>query len=185
MCGPDPKGAESLLDLDTVCAHVASGGSLIDICKMKGLSYPDALRWVYDPAEPSRKEFFERALRDRTEWVIEKILRELRTLADTNIKDAYAPNGDLLPIADMPEPLQKAISSVESAEEFEGRGNQKEKVAEVRKVKLWDKLRALELLGRNLKLFTDRLEHEAGKTLEELVMGSRAKHEETEKPQAG
>ena len=40
-----------------------------------------------------------------------------------------------------------------------GTGRDREKVGVTRKVKFWDKPRALELLGKYLKMFTDKFEH--------------------------
>ena len=45
----------------------------------------------------------------------------------------------------------------------------------IKKIKFWDKPRALELLGKNQKLFTEKVEHSGSVTLEQLVAGS---HEE-------
>jgi phage terminase small subunit len=50
----------------------------------------------------------------------------------------------------------------------EGRGEGAHEVKRVR-FKLCDKLGALRDLGRHHKLFTDKVEHEAGKSLEELL----------------
>lgn len=42
------------------------------------------------------------------------------------------------------------------------------------KARYGDKLKALELLGKNSRLFTDRIEHEGGLSLEDLIAGSMA-----------
>jgi len=40
------------------------------------------------------------------------------------------------------------------------------------KVKFLDKLKAIEVLGKNLKMFVDRVEHSGSLTLEQMVEGS-------------
>jgi phage terminase small subunit len=47
----------------------------------------------------------------------------------------------------------------------------------VRKVKFWDKVKGLELLGKHLKLFTEKVEHSGSLTLEQLVLASMKKPE--------
>ena len=58
----------------------------------------------------------------------------------------------------MPEALRLAISSIEVFEEFEGSGKDRVYIGDTKKLKIWDKVKALELLGKHLKLFTEKLE---------------------------
>jgi hypothetical protein len=56
---------------------------------------------------------------------------------------------------------------------FDGsQGDQKHVTGLVKKIRLADRIRCLELLGRYQKLFTDRVEHTGKVTLENLVCGS-------------
>jgi len=94
----------------------------------------------------------------RVEVKADDVLRELLALATVDTSLAYDANGKLLPIREMPADLRRAIAGVEVFEEFEGHGEDRVKVGEVIKVKFWSKEKALELLGRHLKMFTDKFE---------------------------
>lgn len=83
------------------------------------------------------------------------VLREILNSASIDISDAYDTNGNLLPINDMPEPLRKAIIQIETEELFDGRGKDREHIGTAKTIKIQDRLKALELLGKHLKMFTD------------------------------
>ena len=114
----------------------------------------------------------------RFEVSAEKVLSRLDSMGDVDLGRAYGPDGNLLPIHEIPEDVRKCIASIEVFEEFEGTGQGRVKVGEVRKVKFYDKIKANELLGKNVKLFTDRVEHSGKLTLEDLVVGSNEKDKE-------
>ena len=74
-------------------------------------------------------------------------------------------------------------ASVETDELYEGVGKEREQIGITRKVKLWEKTKSLELLGKNMRMFVERVDIGAGKTLEDLIVGSRDVTE-TKKDQA-
>ena len=99
----------------------------------------------------------------KIEITAEKVLESIYRIANVDIGDAYDDAGYLLPIKEMPESIRKSISSIKVFEEFEGKGEARLKVGEVREVKFWDKTKSLELLGRHLRLFIDKVEHSSDK----------------------
>jgi hypothetical protein len=54
--------------------------------------------------------------------------------------------------------VRRAIAGVEVTEEFEGRGAERKSVGFTKKVRFWEKTKALELLGKHLGIFKDRVE---------------------------
>lgn len=100
------------------------------------------------------------------------VLTELLRIATVDLAQAYTPEGQLKPIHEMPEDVRRAIAGIEVEELFSGRGEERSRIGEIRKVKFWDKPKALELLGKHLKLFTDRVEHDVSKSLEQLIAES-------------
>ena len=106
------------------------------------------------------------------------VLKELLLIAKTDIAAAYDEKGNLKPIHEIPEETRRAIAGIKVFEEFEGFGKERHKIGETRELKLWSKLDALELLGRHLKLFTDRVEHSFLDGLGERIAKSRKRMNE-------
>lgn len=130
-----------------VCAYVSCGNSLIDLCTIWEVTYFVVSAWLYK----HHKEAYEAAICTRSEWMVTRVLDEIKSIALVDIRQAYDDNGKLKDPKDWPDVLARCISSVESKEiEFDG-----EVIGQTKKIKLIDKLKALELLGKNLKLFGD------------------------------
>lgn len=159
-----------------VCADVANGGSLVCLCETWRVRYADIVRWIY--GDDGRKAEYENSLKARGEWCVQRILEELKRIGTVDIRRAYGSDGCLLPMAEIPEDVAAVIVGVETRELFDGSGNDREKIGELVKVKFADKIRSLELLGKNLAMFIDRSQMEVkGMTLEMLVAGSQARIE--------
>lgn len=86
------------------------------------------------------------------------VLRELMGIKDSNITRLFKADGAILPMSDWPEDLARCVASVEVDELYEGKGEDRKFVGYTRKVKFWDKTKALEMIGRHLKMFTDKIE---------------------------
>ena len=91
----------------------------------------------------------------RTEITQDKVLKELSNIAFLDIRKLYNNNGGLKNIQDIDEETAKAISSLETLEEYDGYGEDREQIGNTQKVKLLDKVKALELLGKHLGMFND------------------------------
>jgi len=91
-----------------------------------------------------------------------EVLLELLRMARSDISQAFDENGALKPIHEIPIDCRRAISSIESKELYEmvGEGDQRRRliVGHLRTIKLWPKTQAVEMLGRHLALFRDKLE---------------------------
>lgn len=101
----------------------------------------------------------------RVEVKADDVLRELLRLAMVDIGEAYDENNNLKKLHDMPPGVRRSIAQIET--HYIGGGE--DGAIEVKKVKFNDKTKALELLGKHLKLFTDKLEVSGKMTLEQLV----------------
>lgn len=121
------------------------GGSPIDFCDARNLRYSDLINWIY--ADSARSQKYQLALDARSEWLIQQILVELQRLALVDIREAFNPDGSLRPIAEMSPALAACISSIQIDDEG---------IKRVRFRSMSDKLRAVELLGKNLSMFIDR-----------------------------
>lgn len=94
----------------------------------------------------------------RTEVTQDMVMKELAKIAFLDIRKLYAENGQLKNVADIDDDTAGAISSLETLEEYDGYGDEREKIGDTQKVKLLDKTKALELLGRHLGIFNDKLD---------------------------
>jgi phage terminase small subunit len=93
---------------------------------------------------------------ERTDITADRVLNEIAKLAFYNSQDFTDQQGRLKSIQDMPRGLTSAITSIKQKTFGEGG-----EILET-EYKVADKLKAAELLGKHLKLFSDRIVHEAG-----------------------
>ncbi len=116
--------------------------------------------------KPRVKAFIDELLAKRErklELSADLVVRELMRVGFVDIGNAYGPDGQLLALTEMPEDTRRAIAGVDSEQKDADDGP----TGEVLKVKFNDKLRALELLGKHLKLFTELHEHKFDELSEE------------------
>lgn len=95
----------------------------------------------------------------RTEVTQDMVINELAKIAFSDIRELYNDSGGLKNIKTLDNNIAGAISSLETFEEYEGRGDEREKTGDTQKVKLLDKTKALELLGKHLGMFKEKIEH--------------------------
>lgn len=168
------KRAEKLFakpnTLDRLCELIANGGSPIKVAGDWKIPYSYLIRWIY--SDEKRKNAYEGAIVARSEWLVQRVLDELRLLALADLRQAFDETGKLKSIQEMPEAVARAIAGIESAEIGTA--------GFVRKVKFNDKNKSLELLGKNLKMFVEQVEikgdinfEEARKKAQERVKAAR------------
>ena len=83
----------------------------------------------------------------KIEITADKVLQEIAKMAFANVQDLYDEHGILRPISELPRDVAAAVQSVKV--------NLTEACA-VQEVKLWDKKGTLELLGKHLRLFSEK-----------------------------
>lgn len=157
--------------LKTICAQVSNGGSLQSLCTDWDIRYSDAVAWVYDRAYPDRKVAYEDSLKARDEWSVEQLLHELRRIGNIDFRDFVDESGQFLSPKNWPEHAAKAVQAFEVRDYTDKDGN----CTKTYKIKLWDKIKAIELQGKNRRLFIDKVEHSGSLSLEDLVLGKGSK----------
>lgn len=103
----------------------------------------------------------------------EKVLAELAHAAYSDPINLFRTDYTLKALEEMEPAMRRCIKSIEFEELFDGKGEDKFKAGRVVKITLWDKTKSLELLGRNQKLFTDKVEHSASESLADLLTRAR------------
>nr|BFD63169.1 terminase small subunit [Bdellovibrio sp. HM001] len=108
----------------------------------------------------------------------ELVLGELLKIATFDIRRLYNADGSMLKPSEWPDDVAKAVAGVDIEDLFDGHGEDRQQIGYTKKVKIWDKPKSLELLGRHLKLFTDKIEVKADLSLAETMRKARerAKH---------
>lgn len=89
----------------------------------------------------------------RTEITADRTLLEIARLAFNDPRKAFDANGNLLPVKKWPDEVAAAISSIKVVEQKNSDGG----IDTVKEVKFWDKGKQIELAGRHLGLFNDKL----------------------------
>ncbi len=98
----------------------------------------------------------------RTDITADKVLTEIYKIATADIRAAFNADGKLLPIHQIPDGVAMALSRIEVSE------------LGVAKIRVYDKLKALELLGKHLSLFREIVEHRGlGELVERLSAANR------------
>ena len=90
----------------------------------------------------------------RTLITADRVLQELALPAFLDPAGFFDANGNLLEIHEMQEETRHVIAAIDVDQKTTEDGN----TCTTKKIKISDKLKALELLGRHFKLFTDKTE---------------------------
>jgi len=156
--------------LDQICSFVASGGSLPKMANLLELRHGDLSNWLHQDKERSQR--YIKAMNDRAEYDREIIIDELKKISMIDIRELFDGKGKMKAVKDWPDDIAQVVSSIEVFEEFEGKGEERHQIGWTKRVKFWDKTKALDMLARSHGMFIDRKVVEAGMGLSELIMQS-------------
>lgn len=93
----------------------------------------------------------QKRLSEKLEIDAERIRKEISYIAFVDLREAYTEDGKLKRLQDMPENIARALQAVDTEELFEFSGHgARERIGDTIKIRLNDKLRALELLSKML-----------------------------------
>lgn len=114
-------------------------------------------------------------LSKKTEVTQERIVNNLSHISESDLLNYFDENGCFRPLDEIPEEARRAIASIEVFEEYQGKGKDREFIGYIKKIKLWDKPKALENLGRHLGMFKDNINLTADDELLDALKGRRAR----------
>jgi phage terminase small subunit len=155
MKGLTPRQSEFvrqyLVDLNAAQAAIRAGYS----AKTAATCGPRLLRFAQvrkavEEAQAKRAE--------RLDLRADHVLHELVRVARVDIGDAFDEQGRLKPLKDIPEDTRRAIAGIETDELYAGGGDNRVEIGQTRKLKFYDKVKALELLARHFGLLRDKVE---------------------------
>lgn len=142
--------------LETIFKHVSCGGDPLDFCNLNGIAYHEYSSWLTDKAHPERWVKYDQALTLRAEWFVHRVLGELARIGTVDIRQAFDEHGCLKDIQSIPVEVAAVIAGIDVFEEYQGTGKQREYIGRTKKIKFNDKLKALELLGKDFGRFVAR-----------------------------
>ena len=145
---------EYLIDLNATKAYKAAYPS----CKKDETANVNGSKLLRNAKVKEYIDIKQKALEEKSGVTQQRIIEELAKIAFADIRKAYDKNGNLRPIQDLDDDTAGAIIGVESFEEYEGRGDDREYIGDTKKVKMADKIRAAELLGKHLGMFKEKIE---------------------------
>lgn len=110
--------------------------------------------------KPSVKHEIDRLLSqaiDHSKVSAERVLQEIQRIAFSDVRTLFDREGRFKPLHELDDENAAQISGIEVEEiyetQYEEGGARRVNVGRLTKLKRWEKIRALELLGRHLKLF--------------------------------
>ncbi len=97
--------------------------------------------------------------REKLELTAEYTLRAITNIGHFDPRKLFDEKGNMKEIHELDADTARNIGGFEFVTLYDGSGDQKHALGQLRKIKLRDSLKALELEGRHQKLFTDKVEH--------------------------
>jgi phage terminase small subunit len=95
----------------------------------------------------------QKKLQEKTGITIERVLNEYARIAFSDLRALYNEDGSLKKINELTEEEAAAIAGVEVDELFDLIDDSKTQIGITKKIKRWDKVKALDSLGRHLGMF--------------------------------
>lgn len=147
------KGAAAARASAFVEAYISNGGNATEAAKAVGYKAKTAgmqgYRLTLDPEIAAAIAARREALQTRAGLTTERIIDELRRLALSDIRAYYNADGSLKPVHELGDDAAAALSSVEVDEI----GTDGVVIGQTKKLKIWDKLGAIEKAMKHLGMF--------------------------------
>ena len=105
----------------------------------------------------------------RVQLTGDQVLKRLDHFSVSDPASCYNEHGVFKNLHDIPKEVRLAIKQIKTFEQF---GPEGEKIGEIKEITFVDRVKATELLGKNLKLFNEEKTIKHTHTLESLVTGA-------------
>lgn len=140
--------------------HLMSGKSAIDAYVAAGFkrNNGNAGRLYHKPEVQARVAEMKQEAAEKAGITVQRVLEELGRVGFSDIRKLFDENGRLRRVEDLDEETAAFVSSVKVVTRRVQGGDEGE-VEHVAEIKQWDKLSALEKIGKHLGMFTDKVEH--------------------------
>lgn len=142
--------SEYVIDYNATQAAIRAGYS-------ERSAYSQAHELLKKPEIQEAIKELEAAASARTSITKDMVLKELARIAFVDPRNLFDEGGRPKDIRFLDPDTAAALSSVDIYEEFDYTGDERELAGYTKKYKWADKLRALEMLGKHLGMFTDKV----------------------------
>lgn len=150
-----------------------SAGNATDCMRLAGYGVAAAASGAFQlMRRPIVKATIAKEMDEKEELVKLRSLRwvaELERIALMDPEKLFDADGKLLSVRAMSEDARRCIAAIDVEAIYEGGGRERIQTGEVRKFKLHDKKGALELLLKWAGKLKDKVEHDLGESLEQLI----------------
>lgn len=157
---------EYLLDQNATRAAIAAGYSE----KTAGQAGHRLLKDIQVRAEIEQKNT---EINQKLDLTIERVKLEIARLAYYDPRNFFNVDGSAKAITELDEDSARALAGFEMAELFSGSGEDRASVGQIKKFKMGDKGRALEMAARHLKMLTDKVELSTSDEVVKRLMNGR------------
>lgn len=137
---------EFLVDLNATQAAIRAGYS-------KKTADVQGSRLLSKAKVKAKIEAGQKKLSEKIEITQERVLREYAKIAFLDPSTFFDKGGALLPIHDIPKESIAALSGIDIVKRSIQEGDDLPELEETKKIKVWDKVKALDSLARHLGLF--------------------------------
>jgi phage terminase small subunit len=109
-------------------------------------------------------------LSEKATLASESVLKRFGKIAFSDIRTYFDKNGKLKPIHELDDDAAAAIASIEVEELWVGNGKSRTQVGVVKKIRFFDKIRALEAINKMMGWnAAERVQHEVGESFLDLL----------------
>ena len=152
--------------IDMVCDNIAAGQTLAGLCENLNIPYPKLSAWLR--CDEARWKRYQTAKEARKDYFQDFCLEAHKKLASLDVRDFFDEAGAVRPMAQWSKDMGHAIAQLDTSEiNVDG-----SKVGETKKLKFWDKQKAIEALAKISGAYTEKLEHSGSVSLEQMVIES-------------
>jgi phage terminase small subunit len=124
-------------------------------CKTDSVATSLAEDMLKNPAITARIAEIRAPLLKKLEITKERTMQEIARLAFSDIGRIFDEDGNVKPVSEIDEDTRRAISGIDVDELTAGSGSEKTSIGVNKKVKLYDKVKSLEMLAKHFGIYTD------------------------------
>lgn len=150
--------------MDDLCEHISEGGTLLAFTKVSDLRYGMVHDWV--TLDEARNARYSNAVRARDSNFRDRALDQIVAATGADIRHVFDAQGDVLSPNAIPDSVAPGVAAYEQVVSATG--------VTTYKVRMSDRTRNAELLGKTVAMFRDVTEVKGTLTLEEVLRQAKA-----------